>query len=265
MQKSLNVFDGINTRLASFIQQSPSPFHTVEEITERLEENSFSFLGEQDPWKLEPGKGYFTTRNGSAVVAFKLPHEIGPDTPISFQIAATHTDSPSFKVKHVPTLKGIEGYLTLNVEGYGGMIDTTWLDRPLTLAGRVLARSETGIESRLVHFDRDLLLIPNLAVELDLIPHLSLSLPVYYSSWNYFVYKVKFRTLSVNPELRAWLRADNLGFFAAAHCAVAYYNFASGGDYRRQSHSRSTPAVGGGVNVGYRAPSVHRLRRSRGA
>ena len=96
------------------------------------------------------------------------------------------------------------------------------------------------------------LLIPNLAVELDLIPHLSLSLPVYYSSWNYFTYKVKFRTLSVNPELRAWLRADNLGFFAAAHCAVAYYNFASGGDYRRQSHSRSTPAVGGGVNVGYR-------------
>ncbi|MGN1245124.1 MAG: DUF3575 domain-containing protein [Muribaculaceae bacterium] len=96
------------------------------------------------------------------------------------------------------------------------------------------------------------LLIPNLGVELDLMPHLSLSLPVYYSSWNYFTYNVKFRTLSVNPELRAWLRRDNTGLFAAAHAAVAYYNFATAGDYRRQSHSRRTPAVGGGVNVGYR-------------
>lgn len=167
MQKSLNVFDSINTRLASFIQQSPSPFHAAEKISERLQENSFSFLGEQDPWKLEPGKGYFTTRNGSAVVAFKLPYEIDPDTPISFQIAATHTDSPSFKVKHVPILKGSEGYLTLNVEGYGGMIDSTWLDRPLTLAGRVLVRTASGVESRLVHFDRDLLLIPNLAIHMN--------------------------------------------------------------------------------------------------
>ena len=167
MQESLSVFDDINTHLASFIKQSPSPFHAVENIAESLRENGFSFLREQDSWKLEPGRGYFTTRNGSAIVAFRLPETMGADTPISFQIAATHTDSPAFKVKHIPTLKGSGGYLTLNVEGYGGMIDSTWLDRPLTLAGRVLVRTETGVESRLVHFDRDLLLIPNLAIHMN--------------------------------------------------------------------------------------------------
>ena len=98
------------------------------------------------------------------------------------------------------------------------------------------------------------LLVANLGVELDLVPRLSLSVPVYYSAWNYFTYKVKFRTLSVNPELRLWLRRDNTGFFAAAHAALAYYNFATGGGLRRQSHSRNTPAVGGGVNVGCRLP-----------
>lgn len=167
MQDSLSAIEDINTRLARFIQQSPSPFHAVGNIAERLQESGFTPLGEQDSWKLEAGKGYFTTRNGSALVAFRIPETMDPNAPISFQVAATHTDSPSFKVKHIPTLKGSEGYLTLNIEGYGGMIDSTWLDRPLTLAGRVLVRIETGVESRLVHFDRDLLLIPNLAIHMN--------------------------------------------------------------------------------------------------
>lgn len=98
------------------------------------------------------------------------------------------------------------------------------------------------------------LLIANLGAEIDLAPHLSLSVPVYYSAWNYFTYKVKFRTFSVNPELRAWLSRDNGGLFVAAHAGLAFYNFAAGGYLRRQSHSRNTPALGGGLNVGYRLP-----------
>lgn len=167
MQEILNGIKEVNTHLSEFIKQSPSPFHAVDWISRRLEENGFIFLGEQDRWELEAGKGYFTTRNGSSIIAFRLPVSICSDMPARFQIAAAHTDSPAFKVKHIPTLQGAGGYLTLNVEGYGGMIDSTWLDRPLTLAGRAMVRSDKGVESRLVFFDRDLLLIPNLAIHMN--------------------------------------------------------------------------------------------------
>lgn len=92
----------------------------------------------------------------------------------------------------------------------------------------------------------------NIAVEVDLTKHLSFTLPVYYSGFNYFTGDTKFRTLTLQPELRYWPKADNTGFFVGAHFGLGWYNVAFGGDKRYQDHSRRTPAIGGGVAVGYR-------------
>lgn len=92
----------------------------------------------------------------------------------------------------------------------------------------------------------------NIAVEIDLARHFSAQLPVYYSGFNYFRRDVKFRTLTLQPEVRWWPRADNMGFFANIHAGVAWYNYAKGGDNRYQDHNRNTPAVGGGIGIGYR-------------
>lgn len=96
--------------------------------------------------------------------------------------------------------------------------------------------------------------IANVAAEMDLARHWSFSLPVYYSAWNYFTSTVKFRTFALQPELRYWPSDANCGFFAGGHFGMAYYNLAFGGDYRYQDHNRETPAIGGGLSVGYRLP-----------
>ena len=97
------------------------------------------------------------------------------------------------------------------------------------------------------------MLVANVAVELDLSPHWSIALPVYYSAWDYFSHTVKFRTFNVQPEIRYWLREDD-GFFFGAHLGLAYYNYAWDGDYRIQDKDKNTPALGGGLSVGYRLP-----------
>lgn len=97
------------------------------------------------------------------------------------------------------------------------------------------------------------LAIANAAVEVDLSKHFSLTLPVYYSTWNYFKSTLKFRTFLIQPELRYWLSAANDGLFAGAHFGLAYYNIAYG-DYRYQDHRRHTPGMGGGLSLGYRMP-----------
>ena len=96
--------------------------------------------------------------------------------------------------------------------------------------------------------------IANVAVEIDMARHWSFALPVYYSAWDYFKQTVKFRTFAVQPEFRYWLSDENDGFFAGAHFGLAYYNLALDGDYRYQDHNRETPAIGGGLSVGYRLP-----------
>lgn len=92
----------------------------------------------------------------------------------------------------------------------------------------------------------------NLAVEIDLAPHWSFTLPVYYSGFNYFKHTVKFRTLTVMPEFRYWFKGDNVGPFVGAHFGLGWYNAAFNGDYRYQDHYKHTPAVGGGLAVGWR-------------
>ena len=96
--------------------------------------------------------------------------------------------------------------------------------------------------------------IANIAAEVDLAKHWSFTLPVYYSAWDYFKSTIKFRTFAVQPEFRYWLSEENDGFFGGVHFGLAYYNFAFDGDYRYQDHNRETPAIGGGVSIGYRLP-----------
>lgn len=98
------------------------------------------------------------------------------------------------------------------------------------------------------------LAMANFAIEIDLAKHWSFNLPIYYSAWNYFKSTIKYRTLAIQPELRYWFSEENDGFFTGAHFGYAYYNFAFDGDYRFQDHNRETPAIGGGINVGYRLP-----------
>lgn len=94
----------------------------------------------------------------------------------------------------------------------------------------------------------------NVAVEVDLAKHWSFSFPVYYSTWNYFKSTIKFRTFAIQPEFRYWLSMHNDGLFTGAHLGLMYYNFATNGNYRYQDHNRRSPAIGGGVSVGYRLP-----------
>ena len=110
---------------------------------------------------LEKGGKYYFTRGGSAVMAFRIPK----GDPRGFLMTASHCDRPTFKVKENPELTGT--YTRLSVERYGGMIMSSWLDRPLSIAGRALVETETGIESRLVSIDRDILMIPNVAIHMD--------------------------------------------------------------------------------------------------
>ena len=152
--------------LCEFVDACPSAFHTAAAVCSCLEDAGFSRLGEGDPWNLVPGSGYYVTRNNSSVVAFRLPRELDAEE-LSFRLLAAHGDSPTFKLKTGAELEGSEGYLRLDVEAYGGTIDHTWFDRPLSVAGRVLVRDGERVESRLVAPDRDLAIIPSLAVHLD--------------------------------------------------------------------------------------------------
>ena len=123
----------------------------------------YTRLEEAEYWNLEPDHGYYVTRNESSIVAWRVPaHAIG-----GWRIAASHSDSPTWRIKNTNVTAA--GCIKLNVEGYGGMIMSTWLDRPLSAAGRVLVRDEAAgtLESRLVNLDRDLLVIPSLAIHMD--------------------------------------------------------------------------------------------------
>lgn len=152
-----------NEELLKFLEQSPTSFHAVANLSDILEKKGFLPLKESQRWEIVPGGRYFVTRNGSALIAFAIPEK----KLHGFQIMASHSDSPSFKVKENPEMDKEGRYTRLNVEGYGGMLCAPWLDRPLSVAGRVAVRTEKGAELRLVNVDRDLLVIPNLAIHMN--------------------------------------------------------------------------------------------------
>ena len=148
--------------MLEFIDKSPTCFQAVKNIGDMLSAAGLAELREADEWKLERGKGYFVTRNESSVIAFRIPEQLS-----GFHIAAAHSDSPSFKVKESPESTVEEHYVRLNTEKYGGMILSTWLDRALSVAGRIAVNGEKGIETRLVNVDKDLLVIPNVAIHMN--------------------------------------------------------------------------------------------------
>ena len=157
-------YDFKNTakELLRFIDRSPSAFHAVKSISEMLDDAGYQRLSEGKPWKPELGRGYYVTRNLSSIIAFRIPKQRAS----GFQIAASHSDFPSFKIKEIGEI--VSGETTrLNTEKYGGMICSTWLDRPLSVAGRVIVRRENKLEARLVDIDRDFLLIPNVAIHMN--------------------------------------------------------------------------------------------------
>ncbi len=149
--------------LLEFIKNTPSCFHAVTNICANLCREGYTELHESEMWDIIPGGKYYVTRNGSSVVAFSVPENIG--TP-KFMIAASHSDSPSFKIKDTPELDG-GMYTRISTERYGGMILDSWLDRPLSAAGRLLVRTEDGVSSKLVDIDRDIMLIPHVAVHME--------------------------------------------------------------------------------------------------
>ncbi len=147
--------------LMDFIQDSPSCFHVVENARTMLENAGAVCLDEKKTYSLEAGSSYFVTRNGSAIIAFRLPQTEAS----GYSIVSAHTDSPSFKLKENPELSNGGTYTTLNVEGYGGMLMAPWFDRPLSIAGRAFVKAKDGsVQQRLVNFDKDLCQIVNLCI-----------------------------------------------------------------------------------------------------
>ena len=155
-------FEETNRDLLHFISKSPSVFHVVRHIKAALLYAGFTEIREEDSWQIKRGGKYVVTRNGSALIAFSVPEDGGN----AFKITAAHCDSPTFKIKENPEMRDGK-YTRINVEGYGGMIMSTWLDRPLSAAGRLFVKDNGQIISKLVSLDHPTLLIPSVAIHMD--------------------------------------------------------------------------------------------------
>ncbi len=154
MEKITNAFK-------TFLDKAHSQYHAISLLKNQLEEKGYTCLHEADPWQLQKGGKYYLSRGGSALLAFRIPE----DKPVGFMMSASHSDRPTFKLKENGELSG--AYTRLSTEKYGGMLIAPWLDRPLSIAGRVLVEGEGKVESRLVDLDQDLLLIPNVAIHMN--------------------------------------------------------------------------------------------------
>ena len=153
----------ITEQMLEFIDASPTCFHVVDNLKSELVDRGYVELKETEEWKLEPGK-FFVTRNDSSIISFRIP---GKDFK-GFYMIASHSDSPSFKVKENPEMEEVSAYVKLNTEKYGGMLCAPWFDRPLSVAGRLIVRDgKGGFVSKLVNVDRDLLMIPSLAIHMN--------------------------------------------------------------------------------------------------
>lgn len=153
----------VNQELFSFIESSPTAFHAVETMKQMLDAEGYQQLLESRAWELQTGGKYYVMRNGTSLLAFRIPKREFT----GFQVMAGHSDSPTFRIKENPEMETEGAYVKLNVEKYGGMLCSPWFDRPLSVAGRLIVKTDTGIVSRLVKVDRDLLLIPSLAIHMN--------------------------------------------------------------------------------------------------
>lgn len=149
--------------LLEFIHQCPSPYYTVRTLAHMLTAAGFQELDLTDLWELEPGGRYFVKIYGTTLIGFAVGKKEGP-----VRIGASHTDFPCFRIKPQPEISK-EGYGTLNVEGYGGMIVSTWMDRPLSAAGMVSMAGPDPFHPRmqLIDFKRPVAIIPSLAIHMN--------------------------------------------------------------------------------------------------
>lgn len=153
--------------LLDFIYQSPTAFHAVESIKRLLVGQGFKELLEEEKWHLQKGRKYYVTKNNSCIAAFVVGN--GCPSSHGFKIVGAHTDSPTFRIKPIPEILAEEKYVKLNTEVYGGPILSTWFDRPLALAGRVVIKGQELLNPvmKLVNINRPLLIIPNLAIHMN--------------------------------------------------------------------------------------------------
>ena len=163
-----NIFKDITDRMLTFIDESPTCFHVIDNLKKQLKKAGYTELFENEEWKISPASGkkggkYFVTRNDSSIISFRIPRKDFK----GFYMIASHSDSPSFKIKENPEIEAGSAYIKLNVEKYGGMLCAEWFDRPLSVAGRVIVKGKKGVESRLVNVDRDLLMLPALAIHMN--------------------------------------------------------------------------------------------------
>lgn len=145
----------------TYLDTSVSAYHAAGNLAEILDSRGYTRLHEQEPWHLEAGGKYYFLRGDVTLLAFRIPKA----TPKGFMMGACHTDRPTFKIKE--NCENTGAYVRLLTEGYGGMLISTWLDRPLSVAGRVMVETETGIAPRRICLDRDLLMIPSVAIHMN--------------------------------------------------------------------------------------------------
>ena len=150
--------------LLQFIDTSPSPWHAVHSVEQRLLAQGFTQLQESERWKLEAGGCYYVIRGGASIIAFKLGQQSLSDS--GFRMIGAHTDSPGLRLK-THAAHAVHGLVRLGVEIYGGPILATFTDRDLSLAGRVNVRTANGFATRLIKFDKPLLRLPNLAIHMN--------------------------------------------------------------------------------------------------
>lgn len=155
------IFDDAK-ELLDLIDKSPTAYHVIKNARDILDEAGFKSLKETAVWNLQAGESYYVSRNDSSLIAFSIPK---PDYK-GFRIIASHSDSPCPKLKEDFEYNK-EGYVRLNVEKYGGMLLAPWFDRPLSIAGRILVRDDKGIRPVLVNLERDVAVIPSLAIHMN--------------------------------------------------------------------------------------------------
>lgn len=149
----------------AFIRQSPSSYHVVANLERFFKEAGYCALAEKEEWRLAAGGRYYVTRNDSSILAFHLPEQTAACK--GFHIMASHSDFPAFKIKENPEMIVEEQYVKLNTEPYGGMIRSSWLDRSLSVAGRIVVEKDGKLQSLCVKSEEDLLVIPSLAIHMN--------------------------------------------------------------------------------------------------
>lgn len=153
--------------LIDFLYTSPTAYHSVKTVKERLDSNGFSEVKESDKWNLQKDGKYYVIKNDSALIAFTVGNgELEED---GFKLIGAHTDSPGFRIKANPEMVAEGKYLKLNTEVYGGPLLYTWFDRPLGIAGKVSLKGKSPLkpEVKLVNINKPLLIIPSVAIHMN--------------------------------------------------------------------------------------------------